>query len=80
MFNLNQLNAIRLRVIRLPIPHSASAQQQSPVFGIAVFVLPISEFWLMTAAWGLLAAGVCDLLARQGSINNIRVEVMADRW
>ena len=29
-----------------------------PVFGIAVVTLPLSGFWLMTAAWGLLVAGV----------------------
>ena len=29
-----------------------------PVFGIAVVTLPISTFWLMTIAWGLMAAGV----------------------
>jgi hypothetical protein len=29
-----------------------------PVFGIAVVALPISTFWLMTLAWGLMTAGV----------------------
>jgi hypothetical protein len=29
-----------------------------PVFGVAVVALPISGFWLMTIAWGLLLAGV----------------------
>jgi|TARA_R110000850_G_scaffold11284_2_gene38779 predicted PurR-regulated permease PerM len=29
-----------------------------PVLGIAVVALPISTFWLMTIAWGLLLAGV----------------------
>ena len=29
-----------------------------PVFGLAIVSLPLSGFWLMTAAWGLLAAGV----------------------
>lgn len=29
-----------------------------PFFGIAVIALPISGFWLMTIAWGLLTAGV----------------------
>lgn len=29
-----------------------------PVLGVAVVTLPLSGFWLMTAAWGLLAAGV----------------------
>jgi hypothetical protein len=28
-----------------------------PVFGVAAVTLPVSAFWLMTAAWGLLAAG-----------------------
>jgi hypothetical protein len=29
-----------------------------PVFGIAVVALPISTFWMMTIAWGLMTAGV----------------------
>ena len=29
-----------------------------PVFGIAIVALPISTFWLMTIAWGLIIAGV----------------------
>lgn len=29
-----------------------------PIFGIAVVALPISGFWLMTIAWGLMTAGV----------------------
>lgn len=29
-----------------------------PVFGMAVIALPISGFWLMTAAWALLTVGV----------------------
>lgn len=29
-----------------------------PVFGVAIVALPISGFWLMTIAWGLLTAGV----------------------
>lgn len=29
-----------------------------PMFGVAVVALPISGFWLMAAAWGLLTAGV----------------------
>jgi len=29
-----------------------------PVFGIAIVSLPISGFWLMTIAWGLMTAGV----------------------
>lgn len=29
-----------------------------PVFGIAIITVPISGFWLMTLAWGLLTAGV----------------------
>lgn len=29
-----------------------------PIFGIAVVALPISSFWLMTIAWGLMTAGV----------------------
>lgn len=29
-----------------------------PMFGIAVVSLPISGFWLMTIAWGLMTAGV----------------------
>lgn len=29
-----------------------------PVFGVAVVALPISTFWLMTTAWGLMTAGV----------------------
>lgn len=28
------------------------------VFGIAVVVLPVSAFWMMTIAWGLMTAGV----------------------
>jgi hypothetical protein len=29
-----------------------------PVLGIAVVALPISSFWLMTIAWGLMTFGV----------------------
>lgn len=29
-----------------------------PVSGIAVVALPISTFWMMTIAWGLMTAGV----------------------
>ncbi|MFN3663845.1 hypothetical protein [Yoonia sp.] len=29
-----------------------------PMFGIAVVSLPVSGFWLMTIAWGLMTAGV----------------------
>lgn len=29
-----------------------------PVLGIAVIALPLSGFWLMTLAWGLMTAGV----------------------
>ena len=29
-----------------------------PVLGVAVVTLPLSGFWLMALAWGLLAAGV----------------------
>ncbi|WP_295512723.1 hypothetical protein [uncultured Sulfitobacter sp.] len=29
-----------------------------PVFGIAIITVPISGFWLMTLAWGLLTAGM----------------------
>jgi hypothetical protein len=29
-----------------------------PVFGIAVVALPVSGFWMMTIAWGLMTAGV----------------------
>jgi|TARA_B110000902_G_C13737043_1_gene371321 hypothetical protein len=29
-----------------------------PVLGVAVVAVPISGFWLMTIAWGLLLAGV----------------------
>jgi len=29
-----------------------------PMFGVVVVTLPISGFWLMTIAWGLLTAGV----------------------
>lgn len=29
-----------------------------PVLGIALVALPISSFWLMTIAWGLMTAGV----------------------
>ena len=28
-----------------------------PVLGIAVVALPISSFWLMTIAWGLMTFG-----------------------
>ena len=31
------------------------------VLGVAVVALPISGFWLMTIAWGLLLAGVLFL-------------------
>lgn len=29
-----------------------------PVLGVAVVALPISGFWMMTIAWGLMTAGV----------------------
>ena len=29
-----------------------------PVFGVVVVAVPISTFWLMTIAWGLMTAGV----------------------
>ena len=29
-----------------------------PVMGVVAITLPISDFWLMTTAWGLLTAGV----------------------
>ena len=29
-----------------------------PFFGVAVVALPVSGFWLMTIAWGLLTVGV----------------------
>lgn len=29
-----------------------------PVFGIAVVALPVSGFWMMTIAWGLMTVGV----------------------
>ena len=29
-----------------------------PVLGVAVVAVPISGFWLMTIAWGMLLAGV----------------------
>jgi hypothetical protein len=29
-----------------------------PVLGVAVVALPISTFWLMTIAWGVMTAGV----------------------
>ena len=29
-----------------------------PIFGIAVVALPVSGFWMMTIAWGLMTAGV----------------------
>jgi hypothetical protein len=47
-----------------PIVYHFWALALLPSVGIALMTLPLSAFWLMTAAWGLLIIGVLFRVAR----------------
>lgn len=44
--------------ILFPVSLACAVLALRPIFGIAIVTLPLSSFWLMTAARGLLVARV----------------------